>query len=60
VPSTSAASVKGRPYFSLNRLWLSTLSRETPITTASLFEKFGKESRKPQDSVVQPGVSSFG
>ena len=40
--------------------WLSELSRESPMITASSLPYFGRLSRKPQASAVQPDVSSLG
>src|SRR5215470_8134417 len=50
----------GSLYFFANLLWESMLSLLTPSTTAPDFFSADPMSRKPQASLVQPGVSSFG
>src|SRR5262245_57106481 len=60
LPSSSDTSGKLSWYLALNLSWRATLSLLTPITCALSFLKAAAESRKPQASVVQPGVSSLG
>src|ERR1700677_2801496 len=58
--STSARSVYGRSYLARNLAWALGVSREMPSTTAPAACSFLKVSRKPQASIVQPGVSALG
>ena len=58
--SSSARSGKVSPYFFANFALLAELSTLTPSTAALLFLNFGRLSWNAQDSLVQPGVSSFG
>src|SRR5215469_568526 len=58
--STSASSVNGRSYLSLNFFWAEGVSAETPSTVAPAFWICLYASRNPHASTVQPGVSALG
>ena len=58
--SSSASSGNFSPYFSANFALLFESRTLTPSTAALLFLNFGRLSWNAHDSVVQPGVSSFG
>src|SRR5882762_3762627 len=58
--SGSESSVNGSRYFCANFVCDSPESAETPSTTTPAFCSSLLRSRKPQASLVQPGVSSLG
>ena len=58
--SSSASSGNFSPYFSANFALLFESSTLMPSTAALLFLNFGRLSWNAHDSLVQPGVSSFG
>src|SRR5262249_18304643 len=58
--SGSESSVNGRRYFCANFVCDSPESAETPSTTTPAFPSSRLRSRKPQASLVHPGVSSLG
>ena len=60
VSSGSASSGKFSWYLAANFWCEASLSADTPNTGTLMPVKRGRLSRKPQASVVQPGVSSFG
>jgi hypothetical protein len=58
--SGSESSVNGSRYFAANFACESGESAETPSTITPARCSSFQRSRKPQASLVQPGVSSFG
>jgi xanthine dehydrogenase accessory factor len=60
LPSVSASKEKFNLWSAMNFLWLSASSKLTPITSALSFLNASIWSRKPQASLVQPGVLSLG
>jgi len=58
--SGSERRVNGSFYLAMNFWWDSALSGEMPSTTAHSPLISFQKSRKPQASLVQPGVSSLG
>ena len=60
MPFSSEARGKFRSYLVLNLSCFATLSFEMPMIAVSSFSNLGNPSLNSQDSVVHPGVLSFG